>query len=177
MLSPVFDAFVEASPVSVMMRGLMEHIFNSERMNQIFNTYSERQYEQELLFSTVVDLMSLVVCGMYPSVHAAYQKKAVQVNVSATALYNKLQRVELPVSRGLVQQTASDLQKLLQCLEVERSSRLGKRYRIRIVDGSCLAGSERRRCSASPPCSQAITGKNHRYPRPGDKTGGRCHSL
>jgi hypothetical protein len=36
MLSPVFDAFVEASPVSVMMRGLMEHIFNSSRMNQIF---------------------------------------------------------------------------------------------------------------------------------------------
>jgi len=45
-------------------------------MNQIFNTKSERQYEQELLFSTVVDLMSLVVCGMYPSIHAADQKKA-----------------------------------------------------------------------------------------------------
>ncbi len=48
MLSPVFDAFVEASPVSVMMRGLMEHIFNSERMNQIFKTKSDRQYEQEV---------------------------------------------------------------------------------------------------------------------------------
>jgi hypothetical protein len=40
MLSPVFDAFVEASPITVMMRGLMEHIFNFERMNQIFSTYS-----------------------------------------------------------------------------------------------------------------------------------------
>jgi hypothetical protein len=39
MLSPVFDAFVEASPITVMMRGLMEHIFNFERMNQIFSTY------------------------------------------------------------------------------------------------------------------------------------------
>lgn len=169
MLSPVFDAFVEASPVSVMMRGLMEHIFNSERMNQIFNTYSERQYEQELLFSTVVDLMSLVVCGMYPSVHAAYQKKAVQVNVSATALYNKLQRVELPVSRGLVQQTASDLQKLLQCLEVERSSRLGKRYRIRIVDGSCLAGSERRLAALRPHAAKPLPGKTIAILDPGTK--------
>ncbi len=80
MLSSIFDAFVEASPVSVMMRGLMERIFNSSRMNQIFDKYSERQYEQELLFSTQVDLMSLVVCGMYPSVHAAYQKKAVEVS-------------------------------------------------------------------------------------------------
>ena len=98
----MFDAFVEASPVTVMMRGLMGHVFNSLRMNQIFSSYSERQYEQELLFSTQVDLMSLVVCGIYPSVHAAYQKKAVEVNVSATALYNKLQRVELPVSQALV---------------------------------------------------------------------------
>ncbi len=112
MLSPVFDAFVEASPVSVMMRVLMENIFNSSRMNQLFETASVRQYEQELLFSTQVDLMSLVVCGMYPSVHAAYQKKAVEVSVSATALYNKLQRIELPVSRALVHETASDLQHL-----------------------------------------------------------------
>lgn len=131
MLSPLFDAFVEASPISVMMRGLMEHIFNSERMNQIFDTYSERQYEQELLFSTQVDLMSLVVCGMYPSVHAAYQKKAVEVSVSATALYNKLQRIELPVSRALVHETASDLLQLLLCLNVERPSPLGKQYRQR----------------------------------------------
>ncbi len=57
MLSPVFDAFVEASPVSVMMRVLMENIFNSSRMNQIFDTYSERQYSQELLFSRLRGLV------------------------------------------------------------------------------------------------------------------------
>ncbi|MEA5595917.1 IS4 family transposase [Rivularia sp. UHCC 0363] len=144
MLSPLFDAFVEASPVSVMMRVLMERIFNSERMNHLFKTYSDRQYEQELLFSTTVDLMSVVVCGMYPSVHAAYQKKAVEISVSATALYNKLQRVELPVSRALLRETASDLQELLAHLNVESPSCLGKQYPIRIVDGSCLALSERR---------------------------------
>ena len=83
-----------------------------------------RQYEQELLFSTQVDLMSLVVCGMYPSVHAAYQKKAVEISVSATALYNKLQRVELPVSRALLHETASDLQELFKTLNVERPSTL-----------------------------------------------------
>ena len=94
------------------MRVLMENIFNSSRMNQLVETASVRQYEQELLFSTQVDLMSLVVCGMYPSVHAAYQKKGVEVSVSATALYNKLQRIELPVSRALVHETESDLQHL-----------------------------------------------------------------
>jgi hypothetical protein len=43
-----------------MMRVLMENIFNSSRMNQLFETSSVRQYSQELLFSTQVDLMSLV---------------------------------------------------------------------------------------------------------------------
>ena len=159
MLSPVFDAFVEASPVTVMMRGLMEHIFNSSRMNQLFETYSERQYSQELLFSTQVDLMSLVVCGMYPSVHAAYQKKAVEVNVSTTALYNKLQRVEVSVSRALVHETASDLQRLLESLNVERPSPLGKQYHQRIVDGSCLAGTERRLAALRPHAAKPLPGK------------------
>ncbi|MBD2244488.1 transposase [Nostoc sp. FACHB-888] len=159
MLSPVFEAFVEASPISVMMRGLMEHIFNSERMNQIFKTYSERQYEQELLFSTLVDLMSLVVCGMYPSVHAAYQKKAVEVSVSTTALYNKLQRVELSVSRALVHETASELIELLQGLNVERPSPLSKQYQQRIVDGSCLAGTERRLAALRPHAAKPLPGK------------------
>jgi len=51
---------------------------------------------------------------MYPSVHAAEEKKAVEISVSATALYNKLQRIELSVSRALVHETASDLQQLLE---------------------------------------------------------------
>ncbi len=142
-----------------MMRVLMENIFNSSRMNQLFKTYSERQYEQELLFSTIVDLISLVVCGMYPSVHAAYQKKAVEVSVSATALYNKLQRIELPVSRALVHETASDLQELLRSLNVERPSPLGKEYWLRIVDGSCLAGTERRLAALRPHAAKPLPGK------------------
>jgi len=169
MLSPVFDAFVEASPISVMMRVLMENIFNSSRMNQLFKTYSERQYEQELLFSTIVDLMSLVVCGMYPSVHAAYQKKAVDISVSATALYNKLQRIELSVSRALLHETASDLQQLLESLNVERPSPLGKEYRQRIIDGSCLAGTERRLSALRSVPAKPLPGKTIAILDPGIK--------
>ncbi|AUB41813.1 IS4 transposase [Nostoc flagelliforme CCNUN1] len=61
MLSPLFDAFVEASPVSVMMRGLMEHIFNSSRMNQIFDTYSERQCKPVYL----IGLLIVINCFFY----------------------------------------------------------------------------------------------------------------
>lgn len=82
MLSSIFDAFVKESPVSVMMRGLMEYVFRPQRINEIFESYSKAQYTRELLFSTLVNLLSLVVCGIHPSVSAAYKAKAESLNVS-----------------------------------------------------------------------------------------------
>ena len=34
MLATIFDAFVEASPVSVMLRGMMEKVFRPERLGK-----------------------------------------------------------------------------------------------------------------------------------------------
>lgn len=73
-----------------------------------------------------------------------------EVSVSTTELYNKLQRIELPVSQALVHEAASDLQQLLFVLNVERPSLLEKQYRLQIVDGSCLAGTERRLAALRP---------------------------
>ena len=58
MLGEVFTAFVEQSPVSVMMRALMERIFRPERLDEIFETHAKVQYTRELLFSTLVNLMT-----------------------------------------------------------------------------------------------------------------------
>jgi hypothetical protein len=113
MLSTIFEQFVQMSPVSVMARGLMERIFAPDRMNQLFADHAQSQHQQELLFSSQVELMSLVVCGIQKSVHAAYKAKAVELSVSTTALYKKLCRVELNVSRALVRETAQDLQHLI----------------------------------------------------------------
>ena len=43
MLGEVFTAFVEQSPVSVMMRALMERIFRPERLDEIFETHAKVQ--------------------------------------------------------------------------------------------------------------------------------------
>ena len=69
MLDEVFTAFVEQSPVSVMMRALIERIFRPERLDEIFATHARVQYTRELLFSILVNLLSLVVCGIQASVH------------------------------------------------------------------------------------------------------------
>lgn len=83
------------------------------------------------------------MCGIQKSVHAAYRAKALEQSISTTALYNKLQGIELGVSQALLRETASELQTLIKAINGEQPSLLPG-YRLRIVDGTCLAASERR---------------------------------
>lgn len=58
MLCAIFAQFVEESPVSVMVRGLMERVFAPAQINRIFEDNAKVQYTRELLFSSLVELMS-----------------------------------------------------------------------------------------------------------------------
>lgn len=71
-LAEIFERFLEESPVCVMQRAVMENVLAPTKLDAIFHSAAVAQYERELLFSTLVDLMSLVVCRISPSVHAAY---------------------------------------------------------------------------------------------------------
>lgn len=86
-LGQVFERFVEESPVSVMVRGLLEKALCPQILDELFERNAKIQYTRELLFSTVVNLMSLVVCGVRPSVHAAYQAASEEISVSVTSVY------------------------------------------------------------------------------------------
>jgi hypothetical protein len=89
-LGQVFERFIEESPVSVMVRGLMEKFLSPQKLDQLFERNSEIQYTKELLFSTGVEMMSAVTCGIRPSIPAADQARAHEVGVSVTSVYNKL---------------------------------------------------------------------------------------
>jgi len=99
MFSALFEQFVEASPVTVMVRGIMERIFAPKALDELFERHATKQYTRKLLFSTVVGLMSLVVSGIHPSVGAAYKALEKGVGVSRPALYGKLNGMELPLLR------------------------------------------------------------------------------
>ena len=60
MLDLIFERFVKQSPVSVMVRGLMERVFNKEQLDSIFENHARSQYTRELLFSSIVDLIDLL---------------------------------------------------------------------------------------------------------------------
>jgi Transposase DDE domain len=158
MLDATFEQFVQMSPVTVMARGLMERIFAPERMDRIFASHAKVQYQRELLFSSQVDLMSLVVNGVHKSVYAAYKAKALKQTISTTALYNKLNGVEIGVSQAVLRETATELQQLIQNMGGEQPNPCPG-YEIRIIDGNCLAGTDHRLDAIRLFAAKALPGK------------------
>ena len=79
-LSDAFELFVKQSPVTVMVRATMENVLSAERLDGLFARTATRQRPSELAFSLVADLMGTVVCGVRPSMHAAFQARNEEIN-------------------------------------------------------------------------------------------------
>jgi IS4 transposase len=139
----VVDRFLKKSPVSVMVRGLFEYAFTPSFLDDLFREMAEKQREGELLFSLVVDTLSLAVTSTRESAHAAYEASKDRFSVSVNSFYNKLKGVETKVSRELVVRSAKRLLPVVQALKVKQPWKL-KGYRIKIIDGNHLAATERR---------------------------------
>jgi hypothetical protein len=144
-LGKAFETFVGDSPVCVMIRGSLEYALSEEFVNQIFANTALRQYTRDLLFSDVVDVMGGVVCQVFPSVYAAYQKRRKRFSVSRRALYGKINHVEPRVTRQLAVQTAQRLRPVVRRLRKRKGRKpLLPGFAVRILDGNHLAASEHR---------------------------------
>jgi len=117
MFSPILDRFSKDSPVSVMARATMERVLNPQRLDEWFDSTAKEQYTKELLFSTVFDIISQVVCGSRRSVNAAYQASKEQIGVSITSLYNKLNGIESNTSAELVRYAAGQVAPVIEKLD------------------------------------------------------------
>lgn len=84
------DRFVARCPAVVMVRATLERLLRPERLDQIFEDATQRQYTKQLYFSQLVALMTAVATRTYSSVHAAYLAMEGQLGVSPAALYDKL---------------------------------------------------------------------------------------
>jgi hypothetical protein len=142
-LDGIFERFAEQSPVTVMARAALEHALSPRAIDALFETVAERQYTRTLLFSTVVDLMGTVVCNVRPALHAAFQANAEAIGVSLRAVYDKVDRTEPGLSAALVRHTARTLGPVITAMGGERAAWLPG-YRVKILDGNHLAGTEHR---------------------------------
>lgn len=88
-------------------------------------------------------MMSLVALGLRPSLNAAVKKKTGELNVSRTALYDKVNHTEPDVTRALVAGSADRLSPVMSELRQDVAPLLAG-YRVRIIDGNHLPASEKR---------------------------------
>jgi IS4 transposase len=143
LLETIFAPFVKERPICVMARAVLERLLDAPRLDALFARTAQQQYTRELLFSSLVQLMSEVVLGVHPTVHAAYQANKEAIGVSTTALYNKLDRVETEVSAALVRDSAELAEPVVKALRAS-SPRWVPGYQIKVLDGNHLAPTEHR---------------------------------
>jgi IS4 transposase len=143
MFSEMFKRFMEKSPVPVMVQVLLERALNADKLNMIFERATDAQYTRTLLFSSVFELMNLVVFKTFPSVNAAYKVKGEQIGVSITSVYNKLNGLGGNISAALVRETAQEKAQIIAALDGVRQSWLPG-YQIKVLDGNCVEASEHR---------------------------------
>lgn len=141
--SEVFERFVEESPISVMARATLENALPPSALDELFERVTERQYTRDLLFSDVVGLMAMVVCKVRPSINAAYKKYAESLGVTRKAVYNKINGMEPAVGAALVRHTAGAIAPVVEAMGGCREPWLPG-YRVRVLDGSHLPGTEHR---------------------------------
>jgi hypothetical protein len=143
LLDTIFAPFVKERPICVMARAILERLLDTQRLDDLFARTAERQYTRKLLFSSLVHLMSEVVLGVHPTVHAAYQAQKDTIGVSTTALYNKLDRVETEVSAALVRASAALAEPVVKALRASHPRWLPG-YQIKVLDGNHLSSTAHR---------------------------------
>jgi IS4 transposase len=139
--SAVLERFERHAPASVMARLALEHALPAGWVDEVFEAHRQQQYSRELLFSTVVELTTLVSLGLRPSLHAA-ARQLPALPVSLARLYDKVNHTEPGVLRALVRGSAERLGPVMAAVGQGAGSLPG--WRLRVLDGNHLPASEKR---------------------------------
>jgi hypothetical protein len=143
MFSKIFQRFMQQRPVPVMVQALLGRVLSPGKLDAWFACTAVGQYTRELLFSTVFELMNLVVFKTFPSVNAAYKEEGESIGVSITSMYNKLNGMESSTSAALVRDTAKEKAEIIESMAGQCTPWLPG-FRIKELDGNCIEATEHR---------------------------------
>lgn len=137
----------KAVPLGVMVRGTMEWLLDRQMMQQLFEQHAPDQYTRELTVDALVKLFIQVSTGARRSVHAAYKVDQAEdkptIETTYQALYGKLGRLQPAVSEAVVRYSAERSGQLLALNPPVRNEPLPG-YRMRVLDGNVLTGTDHR---------------------------------
>lgn len=158
LLNKSFMAFVNKSPISVLNRGVLERLFASEPLQQLFDDNALSQYTRKITFFQCIQVMSDVVFRTVPSVCAWYQQFGEDLNFSKQCLFEKLAHVEPNVSAALVAHIGGEVMLHMDQIKATESPLLPG-YRVRILDGNHFPGTDHRLKVLHPYNAAALPGQ------------------
>ena len=136
-----------AVPLGVLVRGTLEWMLDDQVLDSLLQAHAPEQYTRALTLSALVKLLIQVSAGVRASVFAAFQADQASdeplIPTSFQALYGKLGRVNPAVSEALVRSSADQAAPLLQALPAAADEPIPG-YRLRVVDGNVLTGTDHR---------------------------------
>jgi hypothetical protein len=143
LLHDALERFVQRSPFTVMVRCTLEKLLRPENLDAMFAEKAERQYTRNILFSSLVDLMGLVVCKIRPSMRSAYLARKDRIDGTLKSVYEKLNNVEPAVVAEMVRRCYRDGAAVIDAM-VGGLPNWAPGYNVRILDGNKLTGTEHR---------------------------------
>jgi hypothetical protein len=159
LFEPLFERFVCGTPLSVMTRALLENALRPDPLDELFQRLAVKQYTRELLFSTLVETRALVACRISKSPRAVDTEHPDRFPVTLKCVSEKLQGIELPVMRELVRDHARRSQDIIEELGGQVPALLPG-YRVKILDGNALAGTDHRLKELRQTTAAALPGKS-----------------
>jgi IS4 transposase len=137
----------QAVPLGILVRGTLEWLLDETDLERLFQEQAPDQYTRELTMAALVGLLIQVSAGARASVFAAYKadraSAAPTITTSYQAVYGKLGRTNPAASEALVRFSAEKLGRLVRGLPAAEAEVLPG-YRLRVLDGNMLAGTEHR---------------------------------
>lgn len=137
----------QAVPLGVMARGTMEWLLDKAMMEKLFAQEAPDHCTRQLTIAAMVGLFIQVSTGARRSPHAAYQADQATadptITTSVQALYGKLGRLPAGVSEAVVRYSAERCGQLLDLAPPVRNEPLPG-YRMRVLDGNVLTGTDHR---------------------------------
>lgn len=145
---PQLDTAIKISPLTVLVRGVLEWACPASFFEDLFDRECRpKQWNRKLTISAITWLMLTVVSGVRKSVFAAFQAdqatEAPTITASAAALYAKYGRIDPRYTTAVVRESGRRMAELLRAAGV-REPFGWEGYRVTILDGTDLAGTEHR---------------------------------
>jgi hypothetical protein len=145
---PRIETAIEVSPLTVLVRGVLEWACPQSFFEDLFDRQCRpRQWNRKLTISAIAWLMLAVVSGVRRSVFAAFQadqaSETPTILATASALYAKYGRIDPRYTAAVVRESGRRMSELLAAAGVKEPSGW-EGYRVVILDGTDLAGTEHR---------------------------------